>query len=333
MNVQFESSPMASVIMSVYNTKEEYLREAIESILNQTFKDFEFIIFDDASNITTKSIIKSYHDERIVLIENSNNVGLTVNLNKGLDLSKGRYIVRMDADDVSYPNRLEETIAYLEKNKDVNILGTYVRWEKRTAKSYGRISRKARKVLFLITNAGPVHSSTVIRKSFLEKYELKYDEYYTNAQDYELWTRCIDRTDIVIYPKPLLYYRVHHGQVSGAQRNQQENYANQIRSVLFKRLEITEDVEYIEKFIRSRLSAEMSYEEYYRFIEKLYLSNTREEYYDSFWFNYAMVWYLLKYIKYNGNIFEKIRNFTMLALSPRVYKFMAGAFIIFISIL
>ena len=116
-----------TVLMSVYNTKEDYLREAIESILNQTLREFEFIIINDASNEQTINILDQYNDDRIIRIDNEVNHGLTASLNKGLSVAKGEYIARMDADDISYPNRLELQYQYMQKHPNVAILGGWTK--------------------------------------------------------------------------------------------------------------------------------------------------------------------------------------------------------------
>ncbi|MCI0471302.1 MAG: glycosyltransferase, partial [Candidatus Aminicenantes bacterium] len=108
---------MITVLMSVFNNA-AYLREAIDSILNQTYTDFEFLIIDDASTDSSKEIISHYHDTRIRLIENKRNIGLTKSLNKGLHKAKGEYIARMDADDISLPDRLAVQYAFLQENPD-----------------------------------------------------------------------------------------------------------------------------------------------------------------------------------------------------------------------
>ena len=117
--------PTISVIMSVYNTNKSFLAEAIESILNQTYPNFEFIIIDDNSTDGSLSIIEQYmsKDDRIVLIKNKTNIGLTKSLNKGLKLAKGQYIARMDADDVSLPDRFKQQIEYMENNSHVTVIG------------------------------------------------------------------------------------------------------------------------------------------------------------------------------------------------------------------
>ena len=116
--------PKVTVLMSVYNG-EKHLREAIDSILNQTFGDFEFLIINDGSTDRTADILQSYQDSRIKIIHNEKNIGLTKSLNKGLKLAKGEYLARMDADDISYPNRLEVQYEYMEKNPNVGIVGSW----------------------------------------------------------------------------------------------------------------------------------------------------------------------------------------------------------------
>jgi glycosyltransferase involved in cell wall biosynthesis len=117
------SKPKISVLMSVYNG-EKYLKEAVDSILNQTFSDFEFIVINDHSTDSTSEILFSYKDSRLKIIENDENIGITKSLNKGLRLVSGKYTARMDADDISFNNRLEKQLQYLEDNPDVGVLGT-----------------------------------------------------------------------------------------------------------------------------------------------------------------------------------------------------------------
>jgi glycosyltransferase involved in cell wall biosynthesis len=115
--------PKISVLMPVYNA-EKYLREAMDSILNQTFKDFEFIIINDASVDSSKNIILSYNDKRIRYFENDNNLGVARTLNRGLKLAKSDLIARMDADDISFPNRLEMQYKMMERDKEIAVLAS-----------------------------------------------------------------------------------------------------------------------------------------------------------------------------------------------------------------
>ena len=116
--------PEITVLMPVYNG-EKYLRPAIESILNQTFSDFEFLIINDGSTDNSESIILSYKDERIRYVKNENNLKLIKTLNKGIDLARGKYIARMDADDISLPTRLEREIEYMESHPECGLVSVF----------------------------------------------------------------------------------------------------------------------------------------------------------------------------------------------------------------
>ena len=119
-------NPKVTVLMSVYNG-EKYLQEAIDSILEQTFKDFEFLIINDGSTDKTGEILESYHDLRIKIINNEKNIGLTKSLNKGLKLARGEYIARQDADDISMPERLEKEVEFLETHQDYAVVGAFAK--------------------------------------------------------------------------------------------------------------------------------------------------------------------------------------------------------------
>lgn len=113
-----------TVLMSIYNTPLEQLKLAIESILNQTYKDFEFLIINDGSKEECRELVKKYNDNRINLVNNNENIGLDKSLNKGLKLAKGKYIVRMDTDDIAYENRIEKQIKFINENPQYSIVGS-----------------------------------------------------------------------------------------------------------------------------------------------------------------------------------------------------------------
>ena len=117
-------SPTISIVMPVYNC-ENYLHEAIKSILEQTYTDFEFIIINDGSEDNSEDIILSYADPRIIYIKNDKNMKIVKTLNKGISLSRGKYIARMDADDICYRDRLEKQLSFMEKHKDIDLCGSY----------------------------------------------------------------------------------------------------------------------------------------------------------------------------------------------------------------
>lgn len=199
--------PEISVLMPVYNS-EKYLKEAIESILNQTFEDFEFLMLYDNSTDKSLEIINSYNDSRIKIL-NCNSKGLVNALNIGIYSAKGSFLARMDADDISLPERFQKQIEFLKKNPDVGVCGS---WTEEFGEVPTRVFKypsepelvKA-KLFFFCALA---HPSVMMRKSFLDKYSLKYDEKQKQAEDYEFWQRCSFYFDIANIPEVLLKYRI-----------------------------------------------------------------------------------------------------------------------------
>jgi hypothetical protein len=207
--------PVVSVVMSVYNG-ERYLREAIESILSQTFTDFEFLIIDDGSTDNSADIIRAYqnHDPRIRLVQNDANIGLTRSLNKGLDLARGTYIARMDADDISLPERFARHVAFMDAHPEIGICGT---WAEFFGVTPGGIWRNAtdpdeiKSRLFF--GQALTHPSVMLRRSTIQSANLYYNSDYVRSQDYELWARASRHVRISNVPEVLLRYRLHPRQI------------------------------------------------------------------------------------------------------------------------
>lgn len=230
------NSPKISVVMSNYNTNNEYLKLAVNSILNQTFKDFELIIVDDASDNDNLQILEEYRDKRIKLIKNNKNLGLAANLNTAISLAKGEYIARMDTDDISMPSRLEKQFNYLEKHPDIGVLGT-------SAIFFGK-RKRIKKMLEnhediksnLLFQNQLIHPSVMIRK---ELFELEmYNNSFKTAQDYELWSRLIWVTKFHNLSEILLKYRTHAGQITISKQNEQNNMANHVRSKMLEHIDV-----------------------------------------------------------------------------------------------
>lgn len=235
-----ERTPDVSVIMSVYNTNSEWLGLAIESILQQTFNNFEFIIIDDKSTDGSVHIIQDYaeKDSRIVFLKNGTNLGLTKSLNRGLEIAKGKYIARMDSDDVSVPDRLEYQFQYMESHQDVAVTGGNVYIEGHDSDFITAYNDDAdiMKFQMIFHNAGVPHPTAMIRKSFLDENHISYDETILKSQDYALWSEIMAADGkIKILPKILLEYRVHEGQIS-ASRETQNNYAYTVAVKNFHKL-------------------------------------------------------------------------------------------------
>lgn len=204
---------LISVVMSVYNG-EKYVSEAIESILNQTYGNFEFIIINDGSTDKTDDILNFYlkNDDRIKIFNNIQNKGLIYSLNKGLEIAQGKYIARMDADDISENNRFEKQIEYLEKNKHIALCGTYIKIFKNSNILLRKVMRTEtdfRKIKFkLLFRNYIAHPTVMIRKEIIDRYNLKYNCEDKGMEDYGLWLHLSKYENIAIISESLLKYRV-----------------------------------------------------------------------------------------------------------------------------
>ena len=233
-------SPLITVLMPVYNG-DKYLNEAIDSILNQTFSDFEFLIIDDGSTDQSIDQIMSYNDPRIQLIKNENNVGQSETLNKGLGLAKGKYIARMDQDDISMPERLKKQLDFMENNSDVDVCGS---WLQLMGKYDGilELETKSEKIkMNLLTNENLAHPAVMIRKSTLVKYDLNYNPTFTISNDYDLWVRMFEYCSFANLPEPLLKFRMHDNQYSKILWEQNNAETNRILTNLLKKIGIQPD--------------------------------------------------------------------------------------------
>ena len=219
--------PAVSVVMPVYNC-EQYVSLAIESILKQSFTDFEFIIIDDGSTDRSPEIIRQFHDQRINFIGNAMNHGNYPVRNQGMELAKGKYICVMDADDISEPERLKIQFQFMEKNPEVGICGTFIRNIPSNIIPRFIIDCEQLRVAFLYNNYCS-HPSLMMRKDCLNRYNLRYNEEYKYSADFDLCSRTLRYFEIQNIPYVLLQYRRHSGQISYAKYAEQERYADMIR--------------------------------------------------------------------------------------------------------
>ena len=229
--------PLISVIMSTYND-ELYIEESLQSILNQTLADFELIIYDDCSSDHTVEKIRAFHDPRIQLICNEENCGLTKNLNKGLRVAKGKYIARMDGDDISEPTRFEKQVAFLEEHPSIYLISCH-------AQNFGESDlvnriRGNSEVLRCRMLIRPVfaHPGFMMRRELIEE-GFFYDETFRTAQDYEFAVRAAGTHEIGMVPEILLHYRVHKKQISNTANGNQVTNADRVRQKQLEQLKIT----------------------------------------------------------------------------------------------
>ncbi|UCH94206.1 MAG: glycosyltransferase [Candidatus Aminicenantes bacterium] len=227
-----------TVLMTVYNGG-AYLRETIESILNQTYKDFKFLIIDNASTDNSREVIGSFNDPRIDLVALPENIGQIPALNKGLDMIDTPYIARMDADDISLPHRFKRQVAFMEKHPDVGVCGTFVitfRGKKENRYTWPCQSADLKvKLLFECTIA---HPSVMLRKSLFDKYRLRYNETLGHSEDWELWQRAGRCFELANIPLFLLRYRIHEGNESFKIFHRQREAAEKLDAESLKPLKL-----------------------------------------------------------------------------------------------
>ena len=203
-----EPNPAVTVLMPVYNG-EAFLRDAMDSVLMQTFDDFELLVIDDGSMDASSQIVEAYLDKRVRLERNEKNLNQPRSLNKGIQLARGAYIARMDCDDICHPDRLRQQVTFLEAHEDVAIVGTWAKLVGGQRDEVWRLPTNPSKVeAELIFHSTLIHPSVLIRKEVLINQDLAYDENLAHgAEDWDLWQRCRQHGRLANIPAVLLEYR------------------------------------------------------------------------------------------------------------------------------
>jgi glycosyltransferase involved in cell wall biosynthesis len=221
--------PKISVIMPVYNS-ENYIDKSIKSILDQTYRNFEFIIINDGSTDSTRAKLSAYEEPRIKIYDNESNIGYVLSLNRALTIARGEYIARMDADDISLPERLEVQVGYMDQNPDIGVCGTYVKF---TGSGKGNIWKPLCNHNDIICNlfftSSLAHPSVMMRKKILDQYNITYDNSYYGAEDYHLWVQISRYSRLANIDKVLLLYTKHENQVSSVKKKTQSDSADRVR--------------------------------------------------------------------------------------------------------
>lgn len=234
-------NPNISVVMPVYNV-EKYVFAAVQSILKQTFENFELIIIDDASTDMTYDIVNKFQDKRIIKLQNKKNIGIANTLNKGIQLAHGEFIVRMDGDDISKSNRFEKQLNFMQSNPELMISGTHMdlissegNFIKQQKKEIGK--EEIRIGLFF-GHTALAHSSIIIRKQLLDSYCLRYDSAFQYAEDYDLYCRSTQYSLMNNLEESLIQYRIHDDSVSRKYHFQQQIDAKAALYLHLRRLRI-----------------------------------------------------------------------------------------------
>jgi glycosyltransferase involved in cell wall biosynthesis len=206
-------SPKVSVVMGLHNA-EDFVAESVQSILAQDFRDFEFLIYDDASTDRSSEIVRRFGDERIRLFHESENIGLTRVLNKALAASRGEYIARMDADDVAVPSRLHKQVALLESSPATGVCAMWYQRFSNDRRETVKCPVENDDIKCALFFGNPIgHATVCIRASVLTENGVQYNPEFKRGQDYDLWDRLSVLTEFAAIPEIGLRYRVHDLQV------------------------------------------------------------------------------------------------------------------------
>lgn len=280
-------TPKISVVMSVYNG-ERFLKEAIDSVLSQSFQDFEFIIINDGSKDSSLSIINGYSDERIKLIDNGINKGLIYSLNEGFNKAKGKYILRFDADDICLKDRFKIQYEYMEENPQVAMMSAYATWFVDGCKFIGNTIRSQRsyeeiKAKFIFENHIN-HSCVILRRDIVEKENYRYDKKYLHIEDYGLWLEIAKKYKVATLDKVLLKCRISRSSVTSTanrdMRARQQIY-NIIYDEIYELIGYTPDLEDYEKhfeisMVQNLKNSRFTLEEKVKYLKKLLTANNEK---------------------------------------------------------
>jgi len=207
--------PKVSVVIPVYN-REKYVAVAIDSILSQTFSDFELLVVDDGSTDRTIDVVLSYSDPRIRLVRNNANRGVATTRNKGIQLARGEYLAFLDSDDWAYPKRLAKQIAFLDNHPDYAAVGSWIEWMSEEGRPSGRIKRKPTSpgeiAAWRLFQQGIENSASMARTDMLRAY--RHREEFDICEDFELWARIAAHHKLATLPEVLVRRRMHAGQLT-----------------------------------------------------------------------------------------------------------------------
>lgn len=228
-----ENSPTISVVMGAYNA-EKSIKVAIQSILNQTFVDFEFIIINDGSTDKTGDIVNSFDDRRIVYINKKENEGLSSALNHGIKIARGLYIARMDADDESLPERFSLQMDFLRKNPDIDVLGAAMFYQNEKICEIAKAPLTHSQCIDnLVRGVCCYHPTVMLKRNIFN--DISYSEKYRASEDYKLWIDLAQRgKKFANLSIPLLRHHIHDENISVTMQEQQQYNANLIRKEFIK---------------------------------------------------------------------------------------------------
>lgn len=289
-----------TVLMPVYNAS-THLREAIDSILNQTFKNFELLIINDGSTDNSEQIIQSYNDSRIRYVKNETNIRLIATLNKGIEMANGRYIVRMDADDISEPDRIQVQYDYMEQNPGVAICGSWFKMFGDRNEIVKYVDGHYPIMAKMLYQCHFCHPSVILRKEALLTFDVRFDPFFIHAEDYDFFTRIGERYKLANIQKVLVHYRTHAQSISQQNKAIQDSKSATIKKRLFEHAGIIvtdEELELYRRIGQYEYEATLAYQNNTKqLLEKMLTGNERTGYFDKAFFrnHLAELWFNVTY--------------------------------------
>ena len=223
-------SPLISVVLAAHDA-ERFVRPAVASVLRQTFSDLELIVVDDGSQDRTPELLADFQDPRLVLLRSEERQGLATSLNLGLDHARGRYVARLDADDVAMPNRLTRQLARIRTSPGTALLGSSVcelGADGRPGTVHAMPTSPVAVRWHLLFSSPFFHPTVLVDRELLERERLRYDPRFLESEDYDLWTRVLELGTGTNETEPLVLYRVHPGQASQSRRDLQRTFQLEI---------------------------------------------------------------------------------------------------------
>ena len=242
---------IAGVILPAYNC-EQFIRETLESIVKQSFKDFVCYVIDDGSTDDTANVIRSFSDKRIVYHKNEENLGLVKTLNKGLKLADHKYIIRMDADDLCHPQRFEKQIEYLEDHPEIDVCGTNLKTfgNKEVHWEFPESNIEIRSAIFFRTLLA--HPTIALRKAILEKHNVNYSPRFPHMEDADLWLQLINVAKFHCIQEELLLYRVEGQNITVKNKETRLAREAEFYSHVFSSFNITSTNEQMESYVKRK---------------------------------------------------------------------------------
>lgn len=270
-----------TVLMPTYNVA-PYVKEAIDSVLRQTYRDFELLVIDDCSTDGTLDVVRGITDSRIRVAQNEHNLGLADNLNRGLSLIDTEYVARMDGDDIAEPEWLEKEVSVLDSHPEIGVCGGCAK-RFGTSDSLVLLPEKHEdcmvNMLFSCSTLVPVY-----RHELYSKYGMRYSREAFPAEDYRFWADCIKVTRFHNVPEVLFHYRMHQTQICTSLKDIQIGKTNEVRRVMLEWLnkEMTEEDKnyFLASFVNGEIHDRKTLKERKRFAEKLIRLNMGNNHFD-----------------------------------------------------